>query len=863
MSWRDWWLRLRALVRPGRVERDLQDELAFHLDREVEALVAAGRGRDAARREAAARFGSVTLAADQCRDERRLSAVTDLIADVRYSLRQFRGRPVVTATMVVVLALGLGISAAVFVMVSALTSTPPAGVRADASMVRIRGVDPRTGPGRAIGREFTFAEYREYSAQSEIFAAVGAWTSSDAVLDVGLAASNLHSGAVTYVTDDYFSVLGLTPARGVVRHTGVGTAGVISDAIWERFYGRSPDVIGQAMKVNGVPVTIAGVAPRRFAGARTGGSVIRVWLPLAARPTVQHDATMTAEPEHAVLGLIARLRPGVEPERATTVVRTIASRHSLSGRGFSSDVVPLNAENYFPPSGEKPSMAGRIVAFLIPLLVLLITCTSVSALLAGLALARRREMVVRLALGAGRRRIIRQLLTETSLLAVAGGLVGVFVLWIVLEVADATFLNAPLIVGWRAAIFTTALALVTGVVFGLSPALHATRRAVSDVLKEADVAGGQTRLQAMLVVAQIALTQPALLGMGTALLELREDWNARPTTAFAENVLDVRFNTNPRYGAMDARREAALLRLQERLAAMPGVVGVVRQDAWRSTVRVSAHPGSDQEAAVVSAPPGYFDVMGMRVTRGRAFTHADDTTPGLVVVGSRLSQRLWGDAEPVGRQVIASDGDPEHNGPFTVIGVVEDPLEDRVFLPGVRLTGHFLIRAIGPAEDVLPDVRAAAQQKAPTLPIISARSLAAIEAEERWATIQRLLTVGGATLLALGLAAIGLYAVVSVSVGQRTREIGIRTALGANRQRIVRLFLTRGVRLAALGLAAGLAFSVAVARIMAAVQGEAPPGLFLVSAGVTLFVMAVALIASWVPARRAATVDPVRAIANP
>lgn len=863
MAWRDWWLRLRALVRPRREEQDLQDELAFHLEREIEKLVAAGRSRDTARREAVARFGSVPLAADQCRDERRVRALTDLLADIRYASRQFRGRPVVTITMVLVLSLGLGVSSGVFVAVTALTSSPPAGVRSNASVVRIRGIDPRNGPGRAIGREFTFAEYCEYASQTQTFAAVAAWTSSDAVLDLGLSAASLQSGAATYATSEYFSVLGLTPVRGSLSTADGDLTAVISHAIWDRFYDRSPDVIGKPMKVNGVAVTIGGVAPPKFAGARTGGSVIRVWLPLQARPVVQHDRSMSAEPVTAVLGLVARLQPGIDHQQATAVGQTIAARQSPPGRGFSSDVVPLIAENYFPPSGEEPSTAGRVMSFIMPLLVLLITCTSVSALLAGLALSRRREMVVRLALGAGRWRIVRQLLTETSLLALAGGIVGLFVLWVLLGVLDATLLNAPLIVGWRAGVFTIALALVTGLLFGLSPALHATRRAVSDVLKESDVAGGQTRLQAILVVAQIALTQPALLGMGGALLQLREDLNARPTTAFAESVLDVRFNTNPRYGAMNASREAALLRLRDRLAAVPGVAGVVRQDAWRSTARLSALPGPDNEVDVVAAPPGYFDVMGMRVTRGREFTRGDDTTPGLVVVGSRLGQRLWGDAEPVGREVIASDSDPEHNGPYTVIGVVEDPHEDRLFLPGIRLTGHFLIRTVGPAEGVLPDIRAAAQQEAPTLPVISARSLAAIEAEERWSTMQRILTVGGAGLLALGLAAIGLYAVVSVSVGQRTREIGIRTALGANRQRIVRLFLVRGVRLAALGLAAGLALSVVASRIIAAVQSEAPPGLFLVSVGVTIFVMTVALLASWLPARRAATVDPVRAIANP
>ena len=472
--------------------------------------------------------------------------------------------------------------------------------------------------------------------------------------------------------------------------------------------------------------------------------------------------------------------------------------------------MPLLSENYFPPSGEPPGGAGRFVALAMPLLVLLITCTNVSALLAGIALSRRREIAVRLSLGAHRRRIVRQLLTETSLLALCAGALGLGVVAIIIRVFDATVLGAPLMIDWRAGVFTALLALATGLIFGLSPALHATRLAVSDVLKESDVVSRRSRLQASLVVAQIALTQPALLGMGALLLELREDLNRSSTSRLGDQVLEVRFNTNPRYGAIDERREEAIQRLRRRLENVPGVRAVVPQDLMRDSARVSSHdadrvPGvsgaDDVSVSIHSAPPGYFAALGRELERGREFGPAERSSDDLVVIDRALAQRLWGDVTPIGRRLIADDaGYPRNAGVFTVIGVADDRGPRGLFLPDVSVTSHLLIRTDGPAETFAQAIRAVALAEAPEVPIVAARSLAAVEAAAQLPALQGIATAGGSGLLALGLAAIGLYGVVAVTVAQRVREIGIRTALGADRRRIVRLFVARGLRLSLAGL---------------------------------------------------------------
>ena len=570
----------------------------------------------------------------------------------------------------------------------------------------------------------------------------------------------------------------------------------------------------------------------------------------------------------------------------------------------STDVVPLIASNYFPPSGadEGPS-AGPVIALMFPVLVLLITCTNVSALLAGLGVARRREIAVRLALGAGRRRVVRQLVTETVMLAMAAGALGLFVIWLLLRLFDASIPDLAIEIDWRGIAFTFSLALVAGVLFGLSPALHATRLGLQEALKDSAgvVVARRLRLQSWLVVAQIAFTQPALLAMGALLLEMRSDLRGLPAQPYADRLLEVRFNVNPRYGPLDDHREQTLVRLQERLAAVPGVEGVVRQENDDS-FDVEVHPAdtvaglelaSPQQVRGIAAPAGYFPLMGISFVRGRDFDAAERSPArgqpagideGAIVIGSGLARRLWGGADPIGRRLVSVGRNLRDIRTFTIVGVVDDATtgardgerdggrhpelpgtrggEARIFMPGVHTTtGHLLVRTRGPAEHLLPAIRAAAVDEAPALPIVSAQTIAAVEASERRSVFTAIYAAGGAGALALLLSAIGLYAVVAFAVGQRVREIGIRTALGAESRQVVRLFVGRGLRLCLFGLIIGLALGIGGGRVISAVQGNEPPaGTLGLSALVAVFVIGVALLASWIPARRAARIDPLEAL---
>jgi putative ABC transport system permease protein len=885
------WLWLRSVLFRTRLERDMQEEMAAHLRTATERFEASGLAPEAARAAAHREFGNLAALEEEARDARGGRGIESVLADLRYGVRRLSRTPFSAITMIVVFALGIGFNAALFIFISSLVNSPVPGMTRDDSLVRIRGVARRAGI--SIGREFSYPEYRDYASQTTLFASVAAWTSSDVVIGVGGGGVEdvLLSGAATFVTANYFQVLGVHAAKGSVLPANTPDQGgepplvaVISHALWEQRFDRAPDIVGRSLKVNDTSVTIVGVAPRRFAGARTGGSQMRVWLPLGTRPFLLRTNTDLTSYDPAFLGLAARLQPGVEPEQMLPTVDAIGARSMQLTTGpqpagrRSTDVVPMLAGNYFPPSGEAPNLLARASSLMIPLLILLVTCTNVSALLAGLAIARRREIAVRLSLGAARRRIVRQLVTESVLLAVAAGALALLVIWILLRVVESSIADAQMAVDWRTILFTLVVAGLAGVIFGLSPALHGTRVSLSEVLK--DSVGGvvvpRSRLQSGLVVAQIALTQPLLLGMGALILEMREDLGKVPSPVHADRVLDVRFNTNPRYGAIDQARDDTLLRLQSRFAALPGVVAVVPQetadDYFEAVVHRADQIGEEPERPIAvraqAAPAGYFSLMGMPVVRGRDFDAALREDRTSVVIGAATANRLWPGADPIGRR-LASISPTRRGTSFTVVGVVDETRaglrdagdEIRVFVPDLRITGRFLIRTQAPAQPMLPVIRAMAVAEAPDVPIVSARTLDAIASEQRTSLRRIIAGVGGTGVLALFLSAIGLYAVVAFAVRQRVREIGIRTALGADRQQVVAWFLLRGLKLSLAGMTLGLTLSVIVVRLMAALQGEEPPsGIVGMAAVVGCIAVTVALLATWIPARRAATIDPILAL---
>ena len=862
----------------------MQDEMELHLARSTERLMKRGLDAKAARHAARREFGNVDLLQEQSRDARGARWIESVLADFRFGLRHFARTPFTTLTIIGLLALGIGLNSALFTLIYSMVVMPPPGIERAESLVRIRGLDHNRGAGRTLGREFSYPEYRDYAAQSNLFSAVAAWTSEDVVITAG---ENLQSGAATYVTPGYFEVMGVRPIRGAglpvasSDEAAPNPVGVISHTLWDRYFSFASDVIGRTINVNDVAVTIVGVAPRGFLGARVGGSAMRVWLPLNARPLLQHtSAAALASHDSALLSLAARMRAGVEPAAALPTVQGIAARAAQQGTrrasnsAISTDIVELRSNNYYPPSGEKPNVFAQTSALMIPLIVLLIPCTSVSALLAGLAIRRRREIAVRLSLGAGRKRVIRQLINESVLVSLAAGTLGLFIIWALVQVLAARFPGIHLALHWPAIAFTFVIAIGSGVMFGLSPALNATRVDVAEVLKDAAnaVASTRSRLQSKLVVAQIALTQPLLLLVGYLLLNMVNDMRQLPERTLDDRILLVSFNTDPRSAEDEQRRERTLESLQQRFAVVPGVIGAVSQSDDRGYARVYVHPqdrvqGIDYQESfgmhLQGAASGYFELMGYPFLRGRAFTDAERTTESALVIRSDLARALFGNADPIGRRLIQVTGSTAVTA-FVIAGVVDERHaggsgdgDPQVFVPNMNRVGSILVRTEGPAELVAPVIRAVANREAALLPVTSARTLQSIHDGER-AVVNRVFAgalTGGA--LALLLCAIGLYAMVSFAVNQRTREIGIRTALGANEKQVVGMFFYSGLRLTGIGLLIGLTVSAVVVRIATLARGDAmDPRILVIALAVAAAVLIIATLATWVPARRAVQVDP-------
>jgi predicted permease len=893
---------IRSVVLRRRLEREMQEEMAGHLERSTERLMARGLPADEARREARREFGNVTYLQEEARYARGTVWLDALNADLRFALRHFARKPVTTATMMVVLAVGMSISALLFSYVYAYATEPPPGIARADDLVRIRG-SLDVGVAERGARSFSDEELAEYGKLTSHFSAVAGWADAMVALDAGddSGRSGLDARA-TFVTDGFFRVLGVKPVLGSslpAGETADPAVAVIGYTAWDQLFGRSSRAIGSTVEVNGVPVTIVGVAPERFIGM---GPLARLtlWMPLSARPLVTPGAK-------GGYRAVARLAPGVRAGEASAAAQVIARRIAAAGPGpvrdlgtgreievpeSSTEVVPLRSASGDPMFERDVRLMSIMVGFL-GLLVLLVACTNVSALLTGLATARRQEIAIRLSLGAGRRRLIRQLLTESALLASVAGAAALAIVWLVTRTVIRLIPQFPLQMGinWPVTLFTFGVALSVGVLFGLSPALHATRIAVASALRDssASIAAARTRLQRGLVVAQIAFTQPLIVLLAAALLLILGNYEAQTRTALADRLVRVSVRpVLPPPGSSPAAVEGRLrLRqtmdgLVEKLRATPGIDAAVL-DWSRFTPALGAYfvhpgdrvPGAAQNAVQLSgetAAGDYFAATSVPLVRGRRFGPADVTPAGPrpsevpVIVGADLARRLWAGADPVGRRLQAASDTASGARSLVVVGVIDDPRPEvrqagegfRVYLPPdtSQLSTALVVRTAGAAEPLLPAIRSIVQEGAPgTGPMV--RTLADIEEEGRRSFRMFTFGISAAGLMALLLSAIGLYGVVAFSVTQRRGEIAVRIAVGARAPQIVKKFIGDGLRLSAIGLLIGLPVSLLGLRaLLAADDSFRYVPLPSVTAIAALGVLIVASAAAWIPARRAASVDP-------
>jgi predicted permease len=658
----------------------------------------------------------------------------------------------------------------------------------------------------------------------------------------------------------------------------------------EQLYGSVTAAVGRRILVNEVPVYVVGIAPPRFQGAMRNMHAPALWMPLSARADIGRMSRRWLI-DDAALSVFARVAPGASRERATAFAKQVVASalpDSAPRVGLARNAEVRGMQALPPGSDSSEEALAFIFITGLGILILLVAWTNVSSLMVAAAVGRRHEIAVRLSLGASRTRILRQLVTESTMLAVVGTAIGLTLAWWMMIYQMKTEIDGVDLSPDAATFaFVFVMAVATGVVFGLSPALHATRGGVSNALRDSGTgSSSRSRLQRGFVVAQIALSQPLLLLLGTMLaLVIGEYQPLAPE--MSRQVIAATFRPLTKTGAAN-QREAAVDSLVPRIAARPEVVGAVLEPTAFEIRGVFAPDRRARDAKTDTVPtvvhlqgaaPGWFTLVDAPIILGRDVSLADTAAADHpVVIGSDLARRMWGDASPIGRTLVspALAGWKQDSIAMTVVGVYDASRR----LPGMTWNGgiargdtpvraytaygkhwrhdRILVRTRGPAALFVPALRRFARDRAPALPVTSMETFAQIDEREYGVVLQVASLAGAGGALALLLASLGLYGVVSLAVRQRTREIGVRIAVGAEPMQVARMFLASGVRASVVALAIGLPLSVAGLEISMSQGVVIAPDVnpYLIGSAIAVVLLAVAAAATWVPARRAALIDP-------
>ncbi len=807
-----------------------------------------------------------------------MPTLPNLLRDIRLAARMMARNPGFTAAAVLALGLGIGADTAVFTIVHGVLLRPLPFPQPD--RLYFLSSAPKNGPfgplRHALGHGPGIADrlYLEFRPQVQSFDPVAVFDTAQPAALAG-ASEPVRVGR-SAVTPEFLDVLRVHPALGRGFQSGDELPGhdhlvLLSDQLWRARFGADRGVVGKPVTLDGIAHTIVGVMPPGFAFPPAAD----LWTPRAVRIDAHNSST---------LEVIGRLKPGGTPQRAQAEFEAILDPLYLGGgekpANFETEIIPLK-EMLVGESRLSLLVFSGAVGF-----VLLIACANVANLLLMRAASRRQEMVVRAALGAGRGRLLRQLLTESLTLSLAGGVLGMLLAaWIV----PALLALAPLgriprsgeiHLDWAAYAFTLGIALLTGIAFGLVPALQSTRREMHAILGAARASTGRHEgLRNALVVAEMALALVLLTGAGLLLKSFLRIRSVYPGF-HADHLLTVTVDLPP-----STYRTALSLREfhQRMLVGLSNVGGVSVAAAVNSRPLgdflamgdFQMDRGRRRPRGFITAKPvvspGYFRAMGIRLIAGRDFSQADDAAaPGVIVISRKVARTLWPDEDPIGQRLSMED-DPQPGDWLTVVGVVDDIRQQNltraavaaIYQPysQVRLMGFldhmtFVLRTPGNPSDLAPAVRRVLRDVDPRIPAQSLAPMQTLVAETTAEPLFQTRLLGAFSILALALAAFGIYAVLAYSVEQRTREIGIRMALGAGAGDVTRMVLRRAAMLIAIGLAAGSLGALAVTRVLASFLFEVRPTDAPTAGAVALLLAAVALAAGWLPARRAARLDP-------
>jgi predicted permease len=887
--------RLRSLVRRNRVEAELDDELRFHFEQQVEKSVRSGLTRDEAVRRARLLFGGMDQVKEECRDARGVGLVETALQDVRYGWRMLRQKPMFTVVAVLTLALGVGANMAIFSIVNAvlLRSLPfPEPER----LVKVFFNNPGTG---LHGVLYSVPELEDLRNRAGVFEYVTGTERGS--IDFASAGEAERLEMLTS-SANYFRMLGATPQIGRLLGPQDDTPGlapsvVISDSFWRRKFGGDRNVLGRTIRLDNDACAIVGVLPPGFRNpGRAAAHDIDVFLASGFRSESDPKPTRSGRAFPSAMG---RLKRGISLEAAQARLTAMALEIR---RDFPADYPP-EAKWTIEIQPMQDAVVSKIRPTLLVLqgaviLIVLIVSLNIANLLLARASGRQQEMAVRSAMGASRGRIVRQMLTESMLLSLMGGGAGIAVgfaaFGLMLRFVPTNIPRlSEVTIDWPVLVFAFAISLLTGLLFGVAPAMQLAKNDLAAATREGTRGSGSSvkagRLRDALIVAELAMAVVLMTGAGllarTLQDLLQEDPGFNPTQVVSANV-NLPFPSDPKkdpYQTID-KQIVFYRELGRRMRSIPGV----EQAAFVSHLPFSGigfvfalriedralNSGHDFEAKDILVSPDYFKVMQAPLVRGRLFTEGDeDGKPRVAIVDESTARRYWPDCDALGRRLRMGQG-----AWMTVVGVVKDIKQEgldvdgfpHVYVPVYQkfdVADGYVFRDVAivlrtslPASALDAEIRrqvADIDESLPVYDVVAMNELVDRSLASRRFSAQ---LVGGFAAVSLLLAAIGVYGVLAFMVGQRSREIGVRIALGAERADVLKMILRRGVLLAGAGVAAGVVLSVGTASMMASVLYGVRPHDPVVFALVPGILFAVAILASYLPARRATKVDPVVAL---
>jgi predicted permease len=875
-----------------RKDQDFAAEIQAHLDLETDRLRQEGRAEGDARRV----FGNVAAAQERFYESRRSMWIEHLWRDVRYAIGTLRRSPAFAVAAIVSLALGIGANTAIFSAIDEILLRPLA-VPQPHQLAQVYSFNRKT----ATYVSTSYPDYADFRRRAESFQQLSAYVRMP--LNVELGGQGTERVTVEAVSDNYFDMLRIPPIDGRTLRAdddvpGAPAAAIVSEELWRTRFHAAPGLVGKSIRIEGYPFTVAGIVPNRFSGMNLNWATPpRLWIPLRTTPLVLPGmGAANVFDNRAALWLVltGRLKPGVSAAGAQaelqTIAASIAHTDASANRDFTAVVFPLSRSKFWP--SYRTAITNSLAAFGVACgLVLLLACANVSNLLLERALSRRREFAVRLAIGAGRSRLVRQLLTESLTLAVpscaAALLVAQGLMKLLLRFPNALGLplSLDLTVEARAMLFCVALSLATTVLFGLAPALQATRPEILPSLKQSGSAlPGASRdwFHGSLVMLQVALSTVLLIGGGLYGRSLARAYSVDLGFRSA-NLLTAEFSVagpGPEAALRLQNSQRALLR---ELSAMPGIVSATtssRQilDPTHSQAQVDSGsgPASAVSPSAISVDreftgPDYLTTMGIGLMNGRGFTASDDANSAQVAIVNRtLAARLWTGGAAIGRTVYVHKKTGTET-PVTVVGVAEDAKYGSVWeepQPHLYLAGwqsgspaeYLAVRTrLNPAE-LAAAVRKAWGRLEPSVSLYDFQT--ADERVSLFLTPQRVAAgiFGAFGLLAIALASVGLYSLVAYSVLQQKREIGIRIAIGAQPRSVLAAILRKSMRLTAAGLVLGGIGSLLLMRYLATQVKEVSPYDGPTYLLVALAMVSVTFVAALIPARRAMGVDPAIAL---